>query len=129
MRFRTSWLLTALMGVTLACSDSNTDPGNGNGGGDVGTVTVGNNFFQSGHNGTSNPAVDTIPAGTAVTWTWSNTGSTPHSVESEGTTTFASSAVLTGSGTTYSVTFTTPGTYEYDCAVHGQAMSGTIVVQ
>lgn len=27
------------------------------------------------------------------------------------------------------VTFTTLGTYEYDCAVHGQAMSGTIVVQ
>ena len=27
------------------------------------------------------------------------------------------------------VTFTVPGTYRYDCAVHGQAMSGTIVVQ
>ena len=74
-------------------------------------------------------AVDTVPAGTMVTWTWSNTGSTSHSVESEGTTSFASSDILTGSGMTYSVTFTTPGTYEYDCAVHGQAMSGTIVVQ
>jgi hypothetical protein len=52
MRFRTSWLLAALMGMTLACSDSSTGPGNGNGGGGgaVGTVTVGNNFFQSGHN-------------------------------------------------------------------------------
>jgi plastocyanin len=64
-----------------------------------------------------------------VTWTWTNTGSTPHSVESEGTISFASSPVLTGSGKTYTVTFMTPGTYEYDCAVHGEAMSGTIVVQ
>jgi plastocyanin len=129
MRFHTSWLLAALMGVTLACSDSSTGPGNGNGGGPVGTVTVGNNFFQSGHNGTTNPAVDTVSAGTAVTWTWTDTGSTPHSVHSEGATTFASSSTLTGSGKTYSVTFATPGTYEYDCAVHGESMSGTIVVR
>jgi plastocyanin len=36
---------------------------------------------------------------------------------------------LTGNGQTYSFTFTTPGTYHYDCAVHGVAMTGTIVVQ
>jgi plastocyanin len=131
MSFPTGWLLAAFAGLTLACSSSSTGPGTGNGGGGgaVGTVTAGNIFFQSGHNGTRNPAVDTVPAGTAVTWTWTNTGSTPHSVASEGTTSFASSQVLTGSGKTYSVTFTTPGTYEYDCAVHGEAMSGTIVVQ
>jgi plastocyanin len=129
MRFRTSWLLAALMGVTLACSDDSTEPDNGNGGGPVGTVTVGNDFFQSGHNGSTDPAVDTVSAGMMVTWTWTKTGSTSHSVRSEGATSFTSSAVLTGSGKTYSVTFTTPGTYEYDCAVHGEAMSGTIVVQ
>lgn len=129
MRFRTTWLFAAFIGVTLACSDNSTGPDNGNGGGAVGTVTVGNDFFQSGHNGSTNPAVDTIPAGTMVTWTWTNTGSTAHSVHSEGTTSFASSTILSGSGKTYSVTFTTPGTYQYDCAVHGQAMSGRIVVQ
>jgi plastocyanin len=90
-------------------------------------VTVGNDFFQSGHNGTRNPAADTIPAGTTVTWT--NTGTTRHSVESEGAAAFASSPVLSGSGRTYTVTFMTPGTYQYDCAVHGTAMSGTVVVQ
>ena len=63
MRFRTSWLLAALMGVTLACSDSSTEPGNGNGGGAVGTVTVGNNLFQSGQNGTSNPPSIRSPRG------------------------------------------------------------------
>jgi plastocyanin len=51
-----------------------------------------------------NPAIDTVPAGTAVTWTWSNTGSTPHSVEFEGTPSFASSQIQSGSGKTYSMT-------------------------
>jgi plastocyanin len=36
---------------------------------------------------------------------------------------------MSGNGKTYSVTFTTPGTYQYDCAVHGEQMTGTIVVQ
>jgi plastocyanin len=131
MRPSIGWLLPASAGLTFASSSDSSRPSTDNGasGETVGAVTVGNIFFQSGHNGTRNPAVDTVPAGTTVTWTWTNTGSTPHSVASEGTTSFASSQVLTGSGKTYSVTFTTPGTYEYDCAVHGEAMSGTIVVQ
>src|SRR5262245_41933063 len=110
MRFITAWPLAALTGLILACSSYSTGPdtGNGNdgghGGGPVGTVTVGNDFFQSEHNGTRNPAADTIPAGTTVTWTWTNTGSTRHSVESEGTVAFTSSPVLSGSGKTYSVT-------------------------
>jgi plastocyanin len=70
--------------------------------------------------------VDTIPVGGTVTWTW--TGSLPHSVQSLGTTSFTSSTTKTGSGT-YAVTFDAPGTYQYDCAVHGTAMKGTVVVQ
>lgn len=103
------------------------DGGGGVGGaGPVGAVTIGAGIeFVSRHNGTSNAAIDTIPAGTAMTWTW--TGALPHSVRSVGASTFASSDTRTGSGT-YSVTFATPGTYSYDCAVHGSAMSGTIVV-
>ena len=76
--------------------------------------------FVSGHNGSTNAAVDTIAVGSTVTWTW--TGSLPHSVQSVGTASFASSG-------TYAVTFAAPGTYKYDCAVHGQLMTGTIVVQ
>jgi plastocyanin len=127
----TGWLLAAAAVAAIACSSNTTAPnmGGGGGGGPVGTVTVGNIFFQSGHNGTKNPALDTVPVGTAVTWTWNGTGSTPHSVQSEGSSSFASSPVMTGSGKTYSVTFTTPGTYTYDCAVHGAAMTGTIVVR
>lgn len=99
----------------------------GAGGGPVGAVTIGPDIrFVSSHNGTMNPAVDTIPVGGTVTWTW--TGSLPHSVQSLGTTSFTSSEIKTGSGT-HTVTFTAPGTYQYDCAVHGTAMKGTVIVQ
>ncbi len=99
----------------------------GGGGGPVGAVTVGSGIqFMSSHNGSRNPAVDTIPVGGTVTWTW--TGSLPHSVESMGSSTFSSSDIKTGSGS-YAIKFTAPGTYQYDCAVHGTAMTGTIVVQ
>ena len=57
--------------------------GGGGGGGPVGQVTVGNNFFRSAHNGSQNPAVDTIAAGGSVTWTWNAAGS--HSIQSTGT--------------------------------------------
>ena len=42
---------------------------------------------------------------------------------------FRNSVVMSGANDTYPVTFRTPGTYSYDCAVHGAAMSGRIVVQ
>jgi plastocyanin len=133
MRIQLHWLLLAAAVTTGACgSDTNAPSGpgtGGGGGGAVGTVTVGNIFFRSGHNGTTNPAVDTVAAGTTVTWTWTGTGGTSHSVLSAGSPSFTSSSTLTGSGMTYAFTFTTPGTYQYDCAVHGTAMSGTIVVQ
>jgi len=101
--------------------------GGGGGGGPVGSVTAGPGIqFVSGHNGSSNTAVDTIAAGVTVPWSW--TGSLQHSVQSVGSPSFASSGTMTGSGT-YTVTFPTAGTYQYDCAVHGQLMTGTIVVR
>ncbi len=60
---------------------------------------------------------------------WVNTGPTAHGIESEGAPGFTSSTILTGNGTSYSFTFTALGSYRYDCAVHGAAMSGTIVVR
>jgi plastocyanin len=90
------------------------------GGGSGANVTVGNNFFQ--------PANVTINAGEKVTWTW-GTGASSHTVQSTGSPSFPSSAIQSGAGATYSNTFNTPGTYTYDCAVHGTAMSGTVTVQ
>jgi plastocyanin len=127
MRSVLTWSLAVALAAMVGCSD-NSQPSDG-GGGMPGTVTVGNIFFQSGNNGTQNPAIDTVAAGTTVIWTWTNTGSTSHTVHSEGSPSFTSSGTLTGNGKTYSVTFTTPGTYQYDCAIHGEAMTGRIVVQ
>jgi plastocyanin len=100
----------------------------GIGGSPVGQVTVGDTFFRSARNGSQNPAVDTIAAGSSVTWTW-NGGS--HSIQSIGVSpaVFRNSVVLTGANSTYSVTFRKPGTYLYQCGVHGSAMTGSIVVQ
>lgn len=83
-------------------------------------VTVGNNTFT--------PSAAVISAGTQVRWTWVNTGAIPHSVTPTGSPSFPGSAILTGAGSTYSFTFTTPGVYAYECAVHGAAMSGTVTV-
>ena len=92
-------------------------------------VAVGDIFFTSGHNGSSNPAVDTVAVNGTVTWTWASGEVMSHSVESTGSPNFTSSAVQTGPGKTYQFTFTAPGTYQYDCAIHGPLMTGRIVVR
>ena len=135
MNFRTA-VIGSLALASLAACGGNTSTGlygsgggggGGGAGGPVGAITVGSGIqFASSHNGSQNPAVDTIPVGGTVTWTW--TGSLPHSVHSTGSTSFTSSGIMTGSGM-HAVTFTAPGTYQYDCAVHGTAMRGTIVVR
>ncbi|MFI5212998.1 MAG: hypothetical protein ACHQU8_00545 [Gemmatimonadales bacterium] len=89
------------------------------------SVNIGDDFFTSVHNGSSNPAVDTIAAGGTVQWTWH--GAISHSVQSTGSPSFSSSVIQVAG--TYQFSFATPGTYTYDCAVHGAAMTGRIVVQ
>jgi plastocyanin len=88
------------------------------------TVSVGDIFFKSAHNLTSNPAVDTIAVGGKVTWTWVG-GS--HSVVPTGTQTFTGSGAPQSSGS-YQFTFNTVGSYTYICGVHGAAMNGRVVV-
>ena len=107
--------------------------GGGSGGGGAGgpapdsvMVSVGNNFFRSARNGSTNVAVDTIAVGGKMVWNWAS-GSVPHNVASIGTPSFRSSDVITGYGT-YSTTFNAPGTYRYNCAIHGNLMSGMVVV-
>jgi copper binding plastocyanin/azurin family protein len=92
------------------------------------TVTVGNNLFRSDRNGSVNSAVDTVAAGSLVRWRWVNTGAVPHNVESIGAPGFTSGPLETAGGSHYDVTFTTPGTYRYNCAVHGDQMTGVVVV-
>ena len=124
---RTAWIMAAAVLSLAACGDMSS-PGGGGGGGTVGLVAVGNNFFRSAHNGSQNQAVDTIAAGSSVTWRWNAAGS--HSIQSTGTPgIFRNSVVMNNANDSYTVTFNTPGTYDYDCSVHGAAMTGKIVVQ
>lgn len=88
-------------------------------------ATFGNTFFKSNKNGTDDPAVDTVTAGSAFLWT--GTGGT-HTVRSQGSPSFDDSGNLSGAGAEYTFTFDTPGTYQYDCGIHGGSMTGRIVV-
>jgi plastocyanin len=120
------------LSIVAACGSATSPSGGVSGGppgsGPVGSVTVGNIFFRSAHNGSQNPSQDTIAAGSTVTWTWVSTGS--HSIQSPGTPfIFRNSVVMSAAGSTYAVTFNTPGTYTYDCGVHGSLMTGVIVVR
>ncbi|HEX5004294.1 MAG TPA: plastocyanin/azurin family copper-binding protein [Gemmatimonadales bacterium] len=89
--------------------------------------------FVSVKNATSNPAIDTIPAGSKVRWTWVNPGPVgTHNIRPTlGSPNFPGSADLSGTGTTFTTTFTTPGTYDYECTLHVVAfgMRGRVVVQ
>lgn len=120
---RPTWMVAFVLFSLAACGGV-TAPG----GGAVGQVTVGNIYFRSARNGSQNPAVDTVAAGTSVTWAWNAAGS--HSIQSTGTPAiFRNSVVMDGANDSYSVTLNTPGTYTYQCGVHGAAMTGRIVVQ
>lgn len=95
------------------------------------SIRLGNDFFS--------PALLQVPAGSTVTWIWP-VGAVGHSVISDGTSpanTFASETTVQSGPKTYSVTFSTAGTYRFYCSVHGgpgsggipTGMSGAVVVQ
>lgn len=93
------------------------------------TVTVENNAFT--------PATLTVAPGSTVTWTW-DTCTTGYDPYGGSTSTCVDHSVVwdaggtsspTQSQGTYSRTFSTAGTYNYHCAIHGTAMSGKVVVQ
>lgn len=69
-----------------------------------------------------NPHTVTVEAGATVTW--KNTVLDPHTVTADGGT--FNSGVMNG-GTSFSVTFTTPGTFDYSCLIH-PTMHGVVVV-
>src|SRR6185436_1560611 len=113
MRHLTMLLMSGMLATSLlaGCGDDNnptTAPSTGGGAGGTtppttpppasggGTtpapataaVTVGDIFFKSALNGSSNPAVDTVAVNGTVTWTWATTEALPHSVQSTGSPSF-----------------------------------------
>ncbi len=79
------------------------------------TVTIGNNFF--------NPTSVDITVGGTVTW--NNTAQTSHDVTFATLTTNNIPAHTSGSNAR---TFNSAGTYQYQCSIHGGAMTGTVIV-
>jgi plastocyanin len=79
------------------------------------TVTINNFAFM--------PASITVKVGTAVTWT--NMDEEPHTVVdgNHG----IKSPVMGNQGATFTYTFSSPGTYQYNCSIH-PFMSGTVEV-
>ena len=121
------WIFVMSLAACGGVTSPNSSGGDG-GARPVGQIVVGNDYFRSARNGSENPAVDTIAAGGSVTWTWDAEGS--HSIQSIGLPgIFRNSIVLLGPSYTYTVTLSNPGTYSYDCGVHGAVMTGVIVVQ
>lgn len=122
--------IAALSLVFAACGDDD-DEGNGGAtatttqdggepaGEDAVTIQIQDNSF---------PAETRVAVGGTVTWDWAGS-SNPHSVvgTSDNAVDLINSETMTGEGT-YEVTFDEAGTYEYQCGVHGAAMSGRIVV-
>jgi plastocyanin len=69
------------------------------------------------------PTTLTVPAGTTVTWI-NNDGSN-HIIQMRS----GAKSPRMRHGASYSQRFDTPGEYPYICAIHGERMSGTIIVQ
>ena len=68
------------------------------------------------------PATITVKAGTTVTWV--NTDDSNHMIKFPD-----QKGPRLDKGSTYSRTFSAPGTYGYECGIHGPRMKGTVVVE
>ena len=121
--------VVAASGLVMACGDDDDedDGGDASGGqpttaggvpGNLTKVTVSDNKFS--------PVSLQVPVGANVTWEW--TGSNPHSVKGTFDGKAIQSPTLTGTGV-YLEAFQKAGTFEYECGVHGAAMTGKIVIQ
>jgi plastocyanin len=90
-------------------------------------ITIPSGAFNPGASQFYVPEVLTVPVGTTVIWV--NNDTVTHTVTStsvpSGADSFTSGFLAYGNK--FSVTFTVPGTYSYDCTIH-PFMKGTIIV-
>jgi plastocyanin len=111
-------LLAVLAAAACGGSDGTYGGGPSTNPGDTGStssqVTVQDNSYS--------PKSTTVALGTEVTWTWS--GKSPHTVTFDDDVTSA-----TQSSGTFRRTFSQPGTYNYQCLIHGSTMTGTVTVK
>jgi plastocyanin len=69
------------------------------------------------------PSPKTVTKGTIITWRNTDTG--PHTATANDGT-FDTGTIAAGGSTTY--TANTTGTFPYYCIIHGQMMTGTLIV-
>ena len=130
MRLKSAYISLVLISA-VACggggSDDPTGPavGGSNTRPPAGGIAVTNNAFS--------PSEKTVTVGTTVTWAWSTCSGgggydtetcVAHSVNFED----GVNSPTQEKGN-FTRTFTAAGSFRYQCAVHGSAMSGTIIVQ
>lgn len=104
--------------IIFSCSKSDSSGSTPNPGGTTGNSV---NIVSMSYS----PSTITVKAGTAVKWTNTDANSA-HTVTSKDGVTFSSGNIASGSSYTY--TPSTAGTFQYYCTIHGFAMSGTLVV-
>jgi len=122
---RTTSLISLVSAILLAgCGDG--PAGTGGPPPPTASIDVGNIFFQSVRNESTDPAIDTVATGGTVTWTWVEAGT--HTVRF-GDAGFPESPTFVDGGSVFSMPFPVAGTYTYDCGVHGTVMTGTVVVK
>lgn len=108
--------LLVLVATASACGDD----------GQATSSVPGNAFVVEISDNKFSPASLTVPKDTKVKWTW--TGNNPHSVIGKFGNKDVSSEQHTHTGS-FELTMDTPGTYSYQCGVHGAGMAGKIIVQ
>lgn len=127
MRVNRVLVAASVLAFAISCGGSDEPTGNngntGNTGATGATGATGSTTTSIDVDDNSySPSSTTVPAGSTITWTW--IGGNQHSVTfSSGTN---SAVQSTG---TFQRTFPTAGTFNYQCSVHGAAMSGSIKVQ
>ena len=108
-------------------TNANNNPTSPNPSAPTSAIAIGDYYFS--------PAVDTVKAGTMVTWT--NGGTYAHTATDDGGTWDSGQLSTPGgggaygggtAGGSYTLTFGTAGTFTYHCANHPTQMKGTIVV-
>jgi len=133
------WTWLVLLGAA-ACGSGTTENNNGNNNGtpnypgdpgtapvQAATVDVNDNYFS--------PSAVVVAVGGTVTFHW--VGTAGHSVTPQSGSTFSPAAGVSYPPKDMTVTFTTAGTYNYYCIIHGSSdgyggqgnMTGTITVR
>lgn len=129
----TSFASLAVLAVAACSGSSNSGPSGTSGTGTSGTTTPPANTIIVDNNN-FNPTSLTVAVGTTVTFTWADL-SRSHNVSNVAPQTIPVSPgfpTLLDGPRSFTVTFTTAGTYVFFCTNHGSStsgMRGTITVQ